>query len=175
MAFDKFQRTRESLTTFDLGATAVTGSSDQGERAYAEKFMWSAAEKLLKSYEHDSGSKASHTMWTAVRERNRDQVQMLIDGIRMLCRPSFSLTHTERGFARIDFRDKSGQPCSMQESSSADEACIWLGVHARTDLNTGVPMADSQNFRMHLTRQQVEELIPLLQHFVKTGKVEVPR
>ncbi len=77
---------------------------------------------------------------------------------------------TGRGFVIIKFRDKYRQPCSLQESSVG--GCIWLGVYQRTDLNTGDPLPDDDNFRMHLTREQVEELLPFLQEFVKSGELE---
>ncbi len=68
---------------------------------------------------------------------------------------------TNRGFASGEFEDKYGSKCSIQESSIATEACIWLGVDEH--FNSKV------NARMHLTTEMVEELIPVLQHFVKTG------
>ena len=64
---------------------------------------------------------------------------------------------TNRGFRRVDFTDRYGAACSLQESSLATEAAIWLGVND--------PMAS----RMHLTQEQVAELLPLLQHFAETG------
>lgn len=66
------------------------------------------------------------------------------------------------GFARANFIDAGGNHCSIQESSSAGEPRIWLGVDA--DLATGRICT-----RMHLNREQVAELLPLLQRFVETG------
>lgn len=41
-------------------------------------------------------------------------------------------TTTQRGFARIDFKDANGEGCSLQESSAygseEEGALIWLGV-----------------------------------------------
>lgn len=79
--------------------------------------------------------------------------------------------HTSRGFGLWTFQDRYGQPCSLQDSSIATEDCIWLGVDIRTDLNTGDPLPDSQNFRMHLTREQAAALIPKLQYFVEHGVI----
>ena len=76
---------------------------------------------------------------------------------------------TERGFGLLKFKDRYGQPCSLQDSSLATEGAIWFGVETRTDLNTGVPLEDADNFRMHLTVKDVEELLPYLQYFVKNG------
>jgi hypothetical protein len=63
---------------------------------------------------------------------------------------------TERGFKKGDFTDAYGEKCSIQESSLAEEDCVWLGIN---------------NSRMHLTKSQVKELLPLLKHFAKTGEL----
>jgi hypothetical protein len=62
----------------------------------------------------------------------------------------------ERGFRKADFKDRYNADCSIQESSLASEAAIWLGVHEN---------------RMHLTVDMVAALIPMLQHFVETGEL----
>jgi hypothetical protein len=66
---------------------------------------------------------------------------------------------TSRGFTIGEFKDRYGKPCSIQKSSLASEPCIWLGVKE----------ALGEPSRMHLTQQQVADLLPLLQHFVETG------
>lgn len=48
---------------------------------------------------------------------------------------------------------------------------MWFGVDTRTDLNTGKPLPDPGNRRMHLTPDHVRELLPLLQHFVDHGEL----
>lgn len=60
----------------------------------------------------------------------------------------------DRGFLRGDFLDEYGEKCSIQKSSLATKECIWLGANEN---------------RMHLSRTHVEQLLPLLQHFVETG------
>jgi hypothetical protein len=87
---------------------------------------------------------------------------------------------TERGFAIDHFTDRNGVRCSIQKSSLADEDCIWLGC-VDPDPKTFVPGKSWQshklppqticNTRMHLTVEQVEALLPLLQHFVATGEL----
>lgn len=62
----------------------------------------------------------------------------------------------DRGFRRYLWRDRYGVPCRLSKSSLAFEDCIWLGVNEEC---------------MHLTRRQARELVPLLQHFVKTGEL----
>lgn len=85
---------------------------------------------------------------------------------------------THRGFVRIEFTDVYGVRCSLQKSSLATEDAIWLGCN---DADPKVmipgsgwkpwPMPDDYiaNTRMHLTREQVRELLPILRHFVETG------
>ena len=71
---------------------------------------------------------------------------------------------TQRGFGIANFKDRYNQECSIQDSSLATEPAIWLGVD-----NTGESMGNKEGQRMHLTINQVKELLPLLQYFVATG------
>ena len=74
---------------------------------------------------------------------------------------------TQRGFTSYDFADLYEAACSVQKSSLATEDAIWLGVDRPPyDVKTGE--AGSWG-RMHLNREQVAELLPLLQAFVETG------
>lgn len=66
---------------------------------------------------------------------------------------------TGRGFRIVIFSDRYGNECSIQESSLATEACIWLGC---------------DDHRMHLTQGMAAQLIPHLQHFVATGELPAP-
>jgi hypothetical protein len=80
-----------------------------------------------------------------------------------------SIKLTNRGFVLGKFKDKYNQPCSIQKSSLATEDCIWLGVEASIDLNTGEVLGD--NNRMHLTQDHVKMLLPFLTHFAETGEL----
>lgn len=87
---------------------------------------------------------------------------------------------TERGFARMEFKDRYGVECSLQKSSLATEDAIWFGVN---DANPrycvpgegwkpyqypeGVEM--THNDRMHLSQGQMKRFIPILKHFAQTG------
>ncbi len=67
--------------------------------------------------------------------------------------------HTARGFELIEFTDRNGQDCSLQQSSAADfqdpgTSAVWFGVGET---------------RMHLSLEQVKELIPFLQAWVDNG------
>jgi len=80
-----------------------------------------------------------------------------------------------------DFRDYNSQECSIQESSLANHACLWLGVNnvipkVRAEIgweDVPLPFGALTAARMHLTQDQVRELLPLLQHFAEHG--ELPR
>lgn len=102
-----------------------------------------------------------------------------------------NFTTTQRGFGLIEFTDCYDHKCSLQKSSLATDDAIWLGIDdaepqvlhgdARrlgipTDATCGwvpypLPAAVSLTTRMHLTRDQVAALLPLLQHFVDTGEL----
>ena len=75
----------------------------------------------------------------------------------------------DRGFRCSEFIDLHGKVCSIQESSLATDNAIWLGCDAGTHTKSGdIELCLS---RMHLSQEQVAELLPLLQHFVDTGEL----
>lgn len=93
---------------------------------------------------------------------------------------------TARGFGLLTFTDRNGTECTLQESSLATEAAIWLGA-AKLEVKrfpgnyTGwhdvdfaalLPGQDIVgNERMHLTQDHVRSLLPALQHFAETGEL----
>ena len=101
------------------------------------------------------------------------------------------IRNTERGFSTIEFTDRYGDACIIQKSSLATEDAIWFGIQdacpqimasdasaagVDTDQVAGwVPYPMPKNVllttRMHLTRELVSELIPILQHFADTGEL----
>jgi hypothetical protein len=72
---------------------------------------------------------------------------------------------TPRNFLYANFKDRYNQDCSLQESSLADEAAIWLGVDK--DLN------GAKSSRMHLTQEMAAELWPILKLFAQTGFINM--
>lgn len=100
--------------------------------------------------------------------------------------------YTARGFPYNDFKDRYGAKCSIQLSSLATEEAIWFGVDdpepqimAKDAKKLGIetkevcgwipyplPKEVLLKTRMHLTRDQVRELLPILQKFVDTGDLE---
>ena len=97
----------------------------------------------------------------------------------------FEREHTQRGFQFIKAKDLYGKDFSIQKSSLATEDAIWFGIDnaepkilaSKTERGgTGwvdyrIPKDVSLTTRMHLSRDQVAELLPILQHFVETGEV----
>lgn len=67
------------------------------------------------------------------------------------------VTQTARGDRIIEFTDTLNRISSIQESSLANERCIWLGVKGN---------------RMYLTQDMVAELLPYLHNFVQTGMLD---
>ena len=98
-----------------------------------------------------------------------------------------NITHTDRGFARVEFTDRNEVPCSLQKSSIATEDCIWLGANdiGLKRFEPGKGWHDVvlereppggvnhvANNRMHLSQENVRALLPLLQGFAATGDLE---
>lgn len=63
---------------------------------------------------------------------------------------------TDRGFTIYTGKDRYNKEFTIQDSSLAEEACIWLGGYGG---------------RGHLTIEQVKEIIPILQKFVEEGAI----
>ena len=90
---------------------------------------------------------------------------------------------TSRGFIYWTFTDSKDVECSLQESSDI-EPSIWFGCD-NADPQYFVPngnpswrpveMPDEYvaNTRMHLTQQQVIDLLPLLECFAHTGGLDL--
>lgn len=88
--------------------------------------------------------------------------------------------HTERGFRICRFVDRYGEECSLQESSLANDTCVWLGIDkpkaqhlvpGKGWQDVPLPPETIVTSRMHLTQDQVRELLPHLQRFVETGEI----
>lgn len=86
---------------------------------------------------------------------------------------------TNRGFGLIKFKDYYGIECSMQDSSLATTPCIWFGVDnvvpkicikGQGWIPYPIPDEVLLSSRMHLSQDQVKELLPYLIFFAETGK-----
>ena len=98
---------------------------------------------------------------------------------------------TGRGFDIIEFTDRYDAKCSLQKSSLATEDAIWFGVDdaepqvmASKAASVGVSTSETTGWvpfpipedvllttRMHLTQDQVKEILPILQKFAETGEI----
>lgn len=100
------------------------------------------------------------------------------------------IADTQRGFGKLNFRDRNGVASSIQKSSIATDECIWLGADhlglkefvafRQPSAWVDVELENTEkhhfvaNTRLHLNRAQVRALLPILQHFVDTGEVDLP-
>jgi hypothetical protein len=92
---------------------------------------------------------------------------------------------TNRGFDIYSFKDLYDEPCHIQKSSLATDDAIWFGIdNARPIIlaskvikgGTGwvdypLPADVFINTCMHFNREQIAEIIPILQKFVDTGDI----
>ena len=100
---------------------------------------------------------------------------------------TFRKTRTPRGFGIRYFKDHNDVECSIQTSSIASDDAIWLGATEiglkefiayrspsawkNIELEQTVTHHHVANTRMHLTRKQVEKILPILEKFVETGDI----
>jgi len=72
----------------------------------------------------------------------------------------FKRTETRRGpydFITYGARDRQGYDFELsKDMTNKEPPCVWLGLYA---------------YKMHLDQSMVAELIPLLEHFVETGRL----
>ncbi len=87
---------------------------------------------------------------------------------------------TERGFPYATFTDRYDHECSIQKSSLAFEQAIWIGINDAEPqildeefgwIEFHVPEEVLMHTQMHLTQEQVKDLLPILQKFAKTGEI----
>ena len=89
---------------------------------------------------------------------------------------------TQRGFGIYKFTDSYNEKCSIQKSSAAMDDYIWFGIvdpkltvfedeNLGKYLNVEMPKNFQVSTRMHLNREQVAALLPILQEFVETGEI----
>ena len=91
------------------------------------------------------------------------------------------VVRTQRGFEVISFVDAYGKLCSLQQSSAIDgteeglanpgSSFVWLGVDVLATAVAGVDPTVGKS-RMHLSRDQVSQLIGYLQKWCDTGSFD---
>lgn len=93
-----------------------------------------------------------------------------------------NLERNQRGFEKGKFKDSYNNECSIQKSSAAMDDFIWLGIdkpkltvfeneNMGKYIETVLPKTWMVDSRMHLSREQVAELLPILKKFVDTGEL----
>ena len=100
--------------------------------------------------------------------------------------------NTERGFRKYSYKDMYNKEFSIQKSSLATDDAIWFGISdaepiimasqaARFGVKTSekhgwvpypIPSEVQISTRMHLNREQVLQLLPILINFVETGELQ---
>ncbi len=123
---------------------------------------WASDRGLRIGRIHDGGSRSVAEPCAAdiYQERENSQNERQCGMIRWLS--------TERGFGRGEFFDFYGEACSVQESSSADQKCVWLGCDHETFDHQCRPCGA----RMHLTREMAREIGEILLRFADSGKLD---
>ena len=90
---------------------------------------------------------------------------------------------TLRGFNYIEFEDRYGVKCSLQQSSNI-EPCIWLGsdnanprvlIPGRGWTPIEMPKDYLADTRMHLTKSHVKLLVKHLQNWLEYDTFQKPR
>ncbi len=90
--------------------------------------------------------------------------------------PLGKVEETNRHFQIINFKDRYGTPCSLQQSSIFDDehadtpgaTAVWLGVDRQDEKHDG--MFDASNVtRMHIDRKQAQALVAVLEMWIATG------
>jgi hypothetical protein len=79
----------------------------------------------------------------------------------------FEFKPTKKGLLQTEFLDRFGAVCSVQESSFQEDDCIWMGVEV------DIEGREVANGRMHISRDLANALLPILRHFVRTGRLGV--
>jgi hypothetical protein len=89
---------------------------------------------------------------------------------------------TQRGFARAEFVDLYGEPCSIQASSLNEAQAIWLGTDAPVIMLNDNRHPDPKGAglstlggRMHLDRTRARRLALVLAAFAEFGTLPVPK
>jgi len=144
----------------------------------AKEDTWSSCKECYDEFGQDNENIQVSDSYITMEEEAHDTE--LID---------LTKSNTTRGFKLVEFKDRNGVSCSIQESSS-DVPSLWIGVNdanprvmkseafqhginlTEDELKEGgwveFPIPDNVLFddRMHLTKEQVKKLIPILQEFI---------
>lgn len=162
----------------------------------ARKFMVECSDKknMLSLSENNINEAIDNDWWDYYHDAK--ELDFYYDGscARVVVMP-VELSETERGFSVGEFVDQYGAKCSIQASSIVTKACIWIGVDdanpqimVRDAIRLGLrerlgdaadcgwcdyelPKEVHMSTRMHLSREDVKKILPLLTKFAETGSL----
>ncbi len=155
------------------------------------EFMVQLEDGSLAELHHDNIDEAMGNDWWDYYHDGKELDFEVRDGMATVVITPVEIGVTQRGFALGEFKDQYGNQCSIQKSSIATKDCIWLGVDdpqpqimvsdarrlgitnsmANGWMPYEIPSEVSISTRMHLSREDVKKLLPLLQKFVETGSL----
>lgn len=87
----------------------------------------------------------------------------------------------KKGLNVIEFKDFYGEECTMEETSFTGDRTLWIGCNNANPkfftVENGwkpvhMPEKYVANTKMHLSRKQVEKMLPHLIKFVETGHIK---
>ena len=187
--FDKENATFENIVKTDSGM--IHGEDYDIHIEDAHEFMVKLDDGSLVELDKDQIDLAMGSDWWDYYHDSSELEFNVSNGVASVVIPEVELRNTQRGFSIGEFVDQYGAKCSVQHSSIATKDCIWFGVDdpnpqiiasqakefgVETDQSNGwvkypVPKEVLINTRMHLSREDVKKLLPLLQRFADTGSL----
>ncbi|MEK6828570.1 MAG: hypothetical protein AABY15_00390 [Nanoarchaeota archaeon] len=187
----------EAIFGFLKSANNVEVTLTDGDKILRDdvhEFMVRLEDDSLVELNHDNIDEAMGNDWWDYygdMGRGKELDFEVKDGIATVVIHPVEIGKTGRGFSLGEFEDQYGKKCSIQKSSIATRDCIWLGVDdpepqimvsdarrlgitssmANGWMPYNIPTEVNISTRMHLSREDVKKLLPLLQKFAETGSL----
>lgn len=156
-----------------------------------EFMVRSSEDNSLFTLNPDNIDEAADNDWWDYYQDGKELDFQINDGVATVVINPVEIGATNRGFFLGQFEDDYGQKCSIQMSSIATRRCIWLGIDdadpkimasdarkvgIKTSETTGwipypIPEGVLLHTRMHLSREDVKRILPLLTKFAETGEL----
>lgn len=155
------------------------------------EFMVALEDGSLVELNHENIDEAMGNDWWDYYHNGKELEFDVVDGIATAMIKPFEIDKTQRGFSIGKFKDQYGNKCSIQTSSIATKDCIWLGFENAKPVimvsdarKLGITESNENGWmpyhipsevliptRMHLSREDVRKILPLLQKFAETGSI----
>ncbi len=155
------------------------------------EFMVLLEDGSLVELNHENIDEAMGNDWWDYYHDGKELEFDVVEGIATVVVKPVEIEANQRGFSLGEFKDQYGFECSIQKSSIATKDCIWLGID---DPKPQIMVSDARRLgitesmangwmpyeiprevhistRMHLSREDVKKLLPLLQKFAETGSL----